>query len=502
LSENSKSPALPWYQRRNTIRYRGMRYLSKITNGRIPTPYFYSVKQFHKESDEIDLEKERVSADEHVRTWSLWTVEFYTPNNINGLYAALDRIQSAELHNLDRNPSEWLRRNRMAAGSTMELYLSAKGTPGLATGHYCSLPEFADHAAGTIICVTPSLTLLVMHFELKASESCWLDEQLHNDRTTRIVQNPRGSISISSPRIEQRRLVHEKRESWLLEATSWHRSNFPGLLSTNNELVPMCELSILTGAVPFDENARNSNLMSALGLDWSYGVFEGPTSVETKLFKFSHALDHCDSFEFRILSATENNFRSQNVDYFGTGDRAYLARLDQDFRRAFAMASLPRALTFYAQHTASARDNAAAIVGSKNASKALARVRADTAQCVDAAMIARELSEAAERDSLDIQDTDFTLRIEREGRTEITLSNAVKDQIKEQAKDLAANVESLNANLNAQASLLSAHAALKLQPIIIALTVVSAIAGLVAAVGPAKEMLYSNVAESKQHASK
>jgi hypothetical protein len=487
LSGEDGDETAAWYHRHQSARYRLVNRFSKITRGWIRSPLFHSSVAYHCKNDLKDIGRERVCVSERVQTWSFWTAEFYTPDNINTLYEALDRLESAGFQCADRNPAKWLRQTRSLPGSSLELYLTPKGKQAWGIGHYCDLPPFADSAVGTILCVTPSLTMLVTHFLLKAEERCYFDEELHLDHPTRIIQNPGGSISTLSPELEQRRLVHERREARLMQATAWHRAHFPGLLSTHDERVSACEFSTIEGVVPLSR--ERSNLLAALDLDWSPEIFEGPAAAERRPFLLSRPMRSDHDVDLLFLSSTLADFREQDAEHYGhDGDLRYAARLDDYFRHTFARAALPRVLRFYALRTAEARDGAAGIVGSRNASKALARVRADTAQCMDASVIARELRDAAKAKHLPRIDMDFALRAK--GRASpMILGKVLHKSIIRDAQELLENVEALNSGLHAQANLLSAHANLKLQPWIIGLAILSLIAGMIAAIGPAKDLL-------------
>ena len=126
--------------------------------------------------------------------------------------------------------------------------------------------------------------------------------------------------------------------------------------------------------------------------------------------------------------------------------------------------------------------------------KALARLRTDSARCIDAATIARELLDILGDRWHGFHDMAFVERAEsprarRSPTGPHSLREVTRARFTADAKSLLANVQELNAGLNAQANLLSAHDNLRLQPWIILLALVSMAAGIVAAVPSAKEFL-------------
>ncbi|WDF75257.1 hypothetical protein [Novosphingobium sp. KACC 22771] len=483
---------LPWYRRRKSIWFKIAAHLSRLTNGHVKSPGYYRSLEFQREHDAKDFERYRISPNEHVRTWCLWTVEFYTPDNIGKLRDALDRLKPAGMEYEERGPGQWLRQNRGRAGNSMELYFVPKGRPGLGIGHYCPLPDFAEGAHGTIENATPSLTILTMHFLLKDSERDCLEIELHRDHPSKITQKPKGVLSISGVSDEQRRAVEDKRLHWISQATSWHRENFPGLLSGNGELVSSCVLDVVDGAEPL--GVERTNLLEALDLVRSYEVYENRMRDGQGLLKLSRGAGSARLGGLRLLSINRERLAEFETVGYGNDDDGRVAHIDAMFRRTYTWIALPRVLDFYDRRAVQARDGAAALVGSRNASRALERVRADTAQSIDAAVIARELHGAAKTGRLPRCEMDFILRPIFANDKARPLAQTIRERVTHQAAELLADVEALNESLTVQANLLSAHANLKLQPWIITLAVISAIAGVIAAIGPLHDLMWPKLA--------
>jgi hypothetical protein len=499
MDEIAEEIALPWYQRHKSLRYWIVESFSKLTRGKVRSPLYHSQVERCKQRDLEDCETARISPEEHVKIWSLWTVEFYTPDNINGLYKSLDRLEPTLSSCTNRLSGDWLREARSQPGSSACFILVPKGRRVLEGDYWCTLPQYADHAICSIVTITPSLTLLVSQFAMLESDRLWLDRELHRDHPTSIKQIPSGGIAISDPGNEKQRLVREKRESWLDQATAWHRSIFPGLLSTNGEQVSACEVSTVEGTSAFLGDGQSSNLLAALNLDWPMDVFECRAEEGAELFQFRFASRFNHPSEMMFLSQTETQTSSQNVDNVNDY-RPKIAQLNETLSHTFATAALLRVLRFYTRRVTLARDEAAAIVGSKFASKALSRLRADTARCIDASIVSRQLRDAVEIDNLNLDGMEFTGRANADEKTSVKLLEAVRVEIKEQSQGLLMDVDALYDNLHTQANLLSAHANLKVQPWIIVLAVLSLIATVAAAIGPIKQLVSSNVAKPEKSA--
>jgi hypothetical protein len=261
-------------------------------------------------------------------------------------------------------------------------------------------------------------------------------------------------------------------------------------------LVSGCEWSTISGATPLSTDARGSKLLCALGLHWSFSIYDAP-AVDKNPFVLSYPSDSNGPREMIHLTATEADFSAQNADSYGSGDNARLAKLDSQLRSTFSALALPRVLNFYARRAGEARDHAAAIIGNKSPTKALARVRKDAAQCIDASVVARELRNYMKNGWVRLHVASLQRRASR-GQKKTNLCENIKDTIENSADELLANVESLHSSLNSQANLLSAHANLKLQSWIMCLALFSLLAAALAAIEPATRLYRGEYFQDKQ----
>jgi hypothetical protein len=476
-AQNEREIRPPWYRRRKSLRFKIMERLSRLTKGRVKSPGYYRSSDIQREYDVSDIEKYRISPDEHVESWCLWTAEFYTPDNVHRLRTALDRLKPTAFEGAGNAPGDWLRKSRGRAGNSMELYLVPAGGFGWGIGYQCPLPEFAKGAHGTIENITPSLTMLTMHFLLSDAERDWLDKGLHSDRPGRITQKPQGVLGISSVSDEQRRLVEEKRRSWVDQATTWHRKYFPGLLASSGEAVSSCLLDVVDGVEPF--GGERSSLLEAIDHARSTDLMEHKAQDEKIIVLISKRFGRDEPRDLLLMAIGKKYLLEFAAPGYERNDDGHVGHFDAIFRRNYTWIALPRILDFYQRRTALARDGAATIVGSRNASKALARVRADAAKSIDAAVVARELRDAVNTGWVPRCEMSFELRPWRKGEQPRDLAQTLGDQIARQATDLLSDVEALNDSLAMQANLLSAHANLKLQPLIIGLAAISMLAAVI-----------------------
>jgi hypothetical protein len=482
-------PRSAWYDRRHSARYRAIEFLSLLTRGRIKGPFYYGSVAYHREHDPEEWRKARPKRSEHVVTWALWTVEAYTPDNINALLQRLDDLRPVSESVGNRRPGDWLRATRAKPGSSFNLPFRPKGAKSLVpSGFSLPIPPFAKHSAATIISATPSLTFLASFHLLRDDERMRLDAVAHTDHPTKITALGRG-VAISTPDLEMRRLVDEQRAAWVRSATDWQREHFGGLFCASGDTIPTCEFSTIVGARPFAKRPKgeSSNLLECLGLIWSPLVFDSQSAKDEPQLCFCPWVRSTKTAHYSIVTMPADAFTALDAEAWGGDDEGRIFRLDERIRRTFAAWSALRVVGHFTDQIARARDQAAAVVGSRNAAQALSRVRRDSAQCFDAATVARELEEHAKLISMER----LPLRLrDLQSKPSRTFSDVLERTLTERSKRLVADVAELNSNLHAQANLLSAHANLKLQPWIIVLAIASAVAGIISALEPARKAIW------------
>jgi hypothetical protein len=499
LPEDPPAKAKAWFHDREGWRYRLINTLSKMTSGRLMAPFYHSTVAFHQKREFEELAKHRIDDDEHVAVWCIWSAEFYTPNSIANLYDGLERLQASGFSEAREHPTDWVRALRATGGGSFELYLAPKGKKVWGSGHYIDLPNFAERAGASILSLTPSLTVLVTCFLFKEPMRALLDVELHQEHPTEIRPNPGGSLSIVSPDLRHREIVRQSREERARLVTAWHREHFPGLSSGDDKLVPTCEFNVVRGAKPLATENGHSRLLSALGLEWSPDVFESDYGSLTKPLRFREGSDLFGPREMSILSIAHEEMVLLDDEGFGSSDEGRIWAIDAEFRRTFAISSLTSILHHYREHVARARDGASEVVGRGSADQALTKVRADTAALFDASTVARDLKDAAASQAFSMYGMDLQLRGGADESPKPTLINLTSQFIERESQRLILDIGELNNALNTQANLLSAQANLKLQPLIIALAILSLFASIVAAIQPARELIFKKGSENMSH---
>lgn len=484
-----ETDALTWYHRRKSIRYKVVNSISRMTRGRIASPYIRSITDFHRRRDASENEKSRPADSQHFKTWVVWAVEAYTPANISGLIEGLSKLQPVQ-RGPDRDPVAWLRKNRYNPGSSLELYLHKPGSSPT-MGFHLDVPAFVEYGAGTIWTATPSLTLLTMMFVLTDEERSRFETALKADYTTRIEPTNSHGAMIFSPELERRRAIRETRADWSRQASDWFGKHFPGLFCVDGEPHPTSEVTTADGLEPFPDrwdNRRDGSILTAL--NWNGSDPFVPSDLASQGLFYTPFPGHGgDDTRHALVAATREAFERQEASGWGDGEDRFLYPFDRLFRPIVAQWAILHVLALYRRKVSSARDGFANVIGRQSALRALGKVRLQTADCADAATVARGINEGIADHALRVYHAGLTLKRRSNDDEERRMDMALRETLTWRANGLLRDVSELNETLHAQASLLSAHANLRLQPWIIVLAVVSFVAGAIAAIGPARELL-------------
>ncbi len=484
----------PWFNRRRSIRYRAVDLLSRWSNGRVRSPHYRSTEAFYRGKDAEENSESRLGEGQRIDTPGLWATEAYTPASAAILLGSLEKLTRDHRGLGERDPVDWVRRQRRRPNSSYHLYLVKPGKRHIPSSFEVELPGFAASATATIWSATPSLTMITVAFEMDDDARGRINDVLTRDQPTRLGRSGKRGISISTPELERRRLAGDVRSEWITEAGAWFRSNLPGLFSSSGVDVPTCEVSVLTGMRPFPDtnddrgSRRNQEILHALRTSFA-DVFVPGDAADPGIFYAPFPEDDERRTRHAIVAMTREGYEGIEADGWGDDDASRFWAFDLSFRTVVAQWHITRVLGLFHDRVSSVRDQFADLIGGSKAAAALAKVRRDTADCADAATIAREVERGVDDASLAIYGAGFLLRAEPADGDRRTAATALRETLRYSSRRLAVDLTELNSALHAQAALLSAHANLRLQPAIIFLAAVSTIAGGIAAIEPIEKLL-------------
>lgn len=459
--------------------------LSWLSRRKIRSPRARAEDELHRMGDVEDNAQGRAAADQQFRTWGVWAVEAYTPSNFSNLCAGLERIQSGSF-GPEGHPAAWLRRQRSYPGSRYNLQFSPLGRKFPFRTFEVELPSFASAVSGTVWCATPSLTLLTLSFDLNDEQKSRLDNILHAYFPTRVTPIGGSGAWISDPDLERRRNVNLARAEWAAEAKRWINERFPGLFSRDSAELPTFEFTEAQGLEPFgsgESNPRDILVHTALNWTWHAPFVSDGQLTGLHFVPFSYVDD--ESAWHSLLAMSREAFEALDGSHWGTT----FSYLEHTVRPMVGQWAIHRVLDHFRAKICTARDTLADVVAERSAVRSLSRVRTYTVECADAATVARDIESCISDNSLRMEGPQMRLTDEAEVEADLRMASILRNHLTERASALLRDVNEINANLHAQAALLSAHSNLRLQPWIILLAIVSTAVGLIAAIPPAKEIL-------------
>ncbi len=225
-------------------------------------------------------------------------VELYTPSTISRL---LDGIQELGWEygrsGSDRSLIDWMGnvRNGRTAGWTSLGLVSRTSDPHFMRDRVADLPAVSKAAFPRLWSITPSLTALSTTFVLSDQASATLDAALRADYTTLRVPHERyrkhhliGHVlwgrdahyggSILFPSLRRRQEVAKQIDVLEQDCVKWVRENLPGVFASASATaeLPTQLLLIRDGVDPLTEASRHMPALSGTGLDESYAAWRAP----------------------------------------------------------------------------------------------------------------------------------------------------------------------------------------------------------------------------------
>ncbi len=307
--------------------------------------------------------------EEYIDLYCRWAVEFYTPTYIEGLVDGLQKLGASTETNqrLDRDPVDWLRRQRSLHRTSGWMSLGNLLPPGskrfgLGDTIETSLPEGVKYATWKMFSLSPSLTCIVMAFVFDEQEATIFDASLRSEYQTYL--EPVGKTNrIHTPDFQKAARIRSVRERISNSITQWFKENLPGLFCSDllDGKLPTCELLFLTEADPFpvrqDGEVPPPQYLQLLGLD---GAFEAWESTRTSGLKFKPFHRGArDGQHHSILSIKESAIPDSLVKLYG-GERkpSMFSSLNMNFPDILSLWACISLLEGYTRHLGKIRDSA------------------------------------------------------------------------------------------------------------------------------------------------
>lgn len=234
----------------------------------------------------------KLPADEGVQLAAVWVAELYTPSKIGGLLEGIARLGWEHGNSRDDSVLVWaenVRRGRNAGWTNLGMVTSTRQ---LGTERVAELPHGVHAAFPILMSLTPSITALVIGFQMDDVASNALDEPLRATYSTQtelgrgmrwwniagyvlLNNHMRFSRTIYDSNSQRRRSVADRLSQIEARCTDWVRQNLPGIFSSGlrGRIFPTATLLVTETVNPATENLRRIRAFEGLRIDSDHNAW-------------------------------------------------------------------------------------------------------------------------------------------------------------------------------------------------------------------------------------
>ncbi len=276
VAASAAEPSKPDSRARKLLRLARWR-LHWLAPNIIPSP-FADERSYYVEREARMNRETRLPPNERLETAALWGVEFFGPNEVERLYAALAKLDWSRRYTEKEMTSDWVRKERTYGhgGSWYNVGLIVRRGDNRFIGdaNHAVLPDEVDHAFCEIHQLTPSLTCLMMCFILKEEACSSYERELNLDRK---VERRRvaGSWAVANhePSHIKREAIDRLRREQKALVSDWFSKNLCGYFAArrNPSRLPTAELLITREAFLLDSR-RGDKALQETSLRWRHIV--------------------------------------------------------------------------------------------------------------------------------------------------------------------------------------------------------------------------------------
>ncbi|PVM82067.1 hypothetical protein DDF67_23950 [Caulobacter endophyticus] len=349
-------------------------------------------------------------------------------------------------------------------------------------GRDADLPQFASHAIGELVAITPSISGLCLFFVLKPQERGRIEAALRMNYESGI--RPKGgSLVYVGPREARAYAVHAIRREWRAQIFDFLTEYAPGVFCEGDPSdLPTCELLVGENFPLFDDQADEGRQLIARLADVGRAswIFEEEEREEGMMFAPLSSRD--EALENHAILAASRAVLEGSVHQLNhqAGDHRHVHGADYEFRETFGRWSILQMVSVYHQRINEARDQAARLFSSPWPLRVLKRLQRLTTTLGDTAIITREIEVFAETGMRAYRSGyELVARKFRPGEARLTLRDHVRGQLKLTAAALKPAGDELDSFIAAQGNLTNARANLQLQVIVFVFAIVSLVFGAV-----------------------
>ena len=427
--------------------------------------------------------------DERISVHAVWGVEFYTPMHARSLVGQLERLgfDDAEFRSRREKISDYVRRQRAGTGeSWLNLGLATPiGSPDHRLGLTVRLPlpSGTDVGSFKLHTLTSSLTALVVMFVLNDDASLALDRVLRRADFEARGTMRKGTIWVDPPNMVKAASIKDERRALRGLVGDWIADNLPGAFTGAGLSVATADFITTEDTLPLDESTYRLEYMEAVGLtNWTPEIWQSPElqNVRLTVEAVDDSIDETLTFAARLGDVDVPSFRSPAIKQLSQRDQRWaLAQyLDTSIDKDVLLWAALRLLVSMKDRLSTVRDQGRRMTAGRAPIRLLRRIGDDYLRnSLEARTIAAELEvyarskvrlhrNAAEWQGVDELAGDF-------------LEN-IRHGIRQLCRDLLSTEERVRDGLVIQSTLISAVANLRVQRLLILLTVLTVAVGVVA----------------------
>lgn len=260
LPKSRMESAFEWISNRNE--------LPNFVRSRARRRYFHingirHTRRFRQRDIDENTET-RLPPNETVSFRAIWMVEFFGPPDAGGIYKRLQQLDAVSSAWGQRGYAKWLKSTRTANGGAWTRLpdFAAPGQTTLGRDElFTELPEGVRRVTAGLVAVTHGITALVLRFEYEDDFAKSYGELLREDQGKKLEPIGAGRAtgqSIISPMFMKSRKVKEWRLCRIKQASSWIAAHYPGHFVRHGETHPVVHFVTTAHLVPWQDDTSGS----------------------------------------------------------------------------------------------------------------------------------------------------------------------------------------------------------------------------------------------------
>jgi hypothetical protein len=459
----------------STLRFRARRYLHRRWPRIVKDPNYKANLDVWRRRDDERNASTHPPAEESVSLRCIWAMEFYTPLHIQSLFNGITKLGWDKTTFRSSDPIPWIRDLRKSSRTSGRMNLGMivrHGTPDrFGTSLKGPLPEGVEYASAQVFSLTSSIACMLVCFTLDQSISNSFEDILRKKFETWLEPIGSGGQAIHRPDSQKENAINDIRCSITASIAVWFKQNFPGAFSSMATLreFPTCELTTFKHAKPFPKEGERVDgsfgYLYTLGFHLNLHAWE---LEDIPAIRFSTLDLRSKDLEFHsCVTLNESGISDQQLkNWGGRTSSSYVAFVDNRVDELLAHWGLTVLLAAYERQLTALRDSIELRTKSSRTSVRVFRALSDfAAQGVDISAITTELLHYADQRRWAFNELGVfrLLNRERHASHEITLSEALRTEIKARAEWVLNTDRSMRAIFSQYAELLGARENIKAQ---------------------------------------